>query len=589
MNDITGGNMSRLVFLFSVVFVLAACADNNAETVEQNEENVSQIEETEEAENTEEVTNEFSEEPEDEVALEYEEIGYRFVDYSEFTDEIRANEEDIRAQWADGDYNAEAPLVVLDPYGIAPLSALVLFETEEPVTVTYGVEGQTEDTTFINTIEEAKTIHELPVFGLYAGRDNTVRIELEDADGNITEHQVQITTEPLPEGFYDLELVETQPERMHPGVTFLNSSAAEYTAVDSQGEIRFMLKPWMANNVEHLSNGNFVINLRREHHEDDASAVVYDHILEVDYLGRPYNSYIFEMDNYAGQYPFDHDIIELDNGNLLALVHDSQSEFVEDAMIEFSLETGEIYRVTDFKDLFPSDYYEDYEFEGEPSFDWLHHNAIHQTADGKSLLISGRNHDIIIKMTYPENEIEWILTADNGWEETTRPDEYMLEPVGDVKFQMAQHAVEEMPDQDGNPDTMDIMLFDNNRFIMRGHEEVAHDYSRAVQYRINEVDMTVEEIWSYGEERGEASYSDIVSDADFLEESNTVLIDFGRTYNANDDAVSQIVEVDKETNEVVFEYHLTQTQRSDRRQIYRAERLPLYDPNYQYETILNKE
>lgn len=202
--------------------------------------------------------------------------------------------------------------------------------------------------------------------------------------------------------------------------------------------------------------------------------------------------------------------------------------------------------------------------------------------------MSGRNHDMIVKMTYPENEIEWISVIDDNWEETTRPDEYMLEPVGDVKFQMAQHAVEEMPDQDDDPDTMDIMVFDNNRMIMRGHEDEAEKYSRAVQYRINEADMTVEEIWSYGEERGEYSYTDIVSDADYLEESNNVLIDFGRAYNENGDAVSHIVEVDKETNEVVFEYHLTQTERSDRRQIYRAERLPLYPENYTSTSFLDE-
>src|SRR5690625_1941785 len=164
----------------------------------------------------------------------------------------------------------------------------------------------------------------------------------------------------------------------------------------------------------------------------------------------------------------------------------------------------------------------------------------------------------------------------------------MLEPIGDVKFHMAHHAVEEMPDQDGNDNTMDIMLFDNNRMIMRGHEEEAEKYSRAVQYRINEVDMTIEEIWSYGEERGESSFSDIVSNANYFEETNNVLIDFGRTYNEDNAAVSQIVEVDKETNEVVFEYHVTQTERSDRRQIYRADRQPLYNEAYEYQPILEK-
>src|SRR5699024_6980214 len=111
--------------------------------------------------------------------------------------------------------------------------------------------GKTEEVTIPNTIEEFNTVHELPVLGLYAGVANKVQIELEDEDGNVTEQQIQIETEAIPEGYYDLDLVESKPEEMTPGLTFLNSSAGEYTAVDSLGDIRFMIKPWMANNVEH--------------------------------------------------------------------------------------------------------------------------------------------------------------------------------------------------------------------------------------------------------------------------------------------------------------------------------------------------
>lgn len=574
--------MLKVILSLGLALILVGCGS----TSEDNNENQSTGNTA-----TEEATENVEQSENDEVSegkSEDEDIGYRFIENTDFLEEQAAKENEIRKEWENGTYPPDAPLVVVDPYDIAPLSGVLLFETVEPVKASYYVEGDTEDTTFSDTIDEFKEAHEIPILGLYADRENTVQVELEDEAGNQEEYQVQLETEPIPEGFYDLELVESQPKKMHPGLTFLNSSASEYTAVDSQGDIRFMLKPWMANNVEHLDNGNFIILLRRDHVEDDASGVVYDHLLEVDMMGKTYNSYIFEMDNYESQYPFDHDMIELDNGNILALVHDSQNEYVEDNMIEFDMDTGEILKVTDFKDLFPADYYEDYQYQGEDSYDWLHHNSIDQTADGKSLLMSGRNHDMIVKMTYPENEIEWISVIDDNWEETTRPDEYMLEPVGDVKFQMAQHAVEEMPDQDDDPDTMDIMVFDNNRMIMRGHEDEAEKYSRAVQYRINEADMTVEEIWSYGEERGEYSYTDIVSDADYLEESNNVLIDFGRAYNENGDAVSHIVEVDKETNEVVFEYHLTQTERSDRRQIYRAERLPLYPENYTSTSFLDE-
>jgi len=565
--------MFKTFIYFSLLLVLAGCGNvtNGEDSEQQTEETTSEDVEAEQADNRNEALTD---------------TGYHFIDNSEYIENVTAVEDEIREQWEADTYTIESPLISVNPYEIAPLSALVFFETEEPVTVTYYVEGETEDVTIPNSIEEPNTVHEVPILGLYAGTVNNVHIELQDEAGNVQEQQIQIETEEIPAAFYDLELVESNPEEMTQGLTFLNSSGGEYTAVDSLGDIRFMLEPWMANNVEHLDNGNMLIVLRREHDENDAVAIQYDHVLELNMLGKPYNSYIFETDNFDGPFPFDHDIIELDNGNILALVHDDQTDYLEDGIIEFDHETGEVIQATDFKDLFPRSFYEEYEYEGETTYDWLHHNSIDQTEDGESILVSGRNHDMVIKMSYPENKIEWISAADENWPEGDRPDDYLLEPVGDVKFQMAQHAVEEMPDQDGNEDTMDIMLFDNNRYIMRGHEELDEQYSRAVQYRINEEDMTIEEIWSFGEERGGYSYTDIVSDADYHEQTNNVLINFGRTYNEEDEAASQIVEVDKETNEVLFEYHVTQNSRSDRRQIYRADRLPLYDESYEYNRIL---
>lgn len=151
----------------------------------------------------------------------------------------------------------------------------------------------------------------------------------------------------------------------------------------------------------------------------------------------------------------------------------------------------------------------------------------------------------------------------------------------DFKYQAGQHAVEQMPDQDGNEETIDLMIFDNNRVFTRGDEELSTEFSRAVQYRINEVNQTVEEIWSYGEERGTDFYSDIVSDADYLSESETVLINSGRVQDENSDEVySMIVEVTKtEEPDVVYEVHYGPfgvDGMSGYVQMYRAERLSLY-------------
>jgi len=86
---------------------------------------------------------------------------------------------------------------------------------------------------------------------------------------------------------------------------------------------------------------------------------------------------------------------------------------------------------------------------------------------------------------------------------------------------------------------------------LRNFENKLH-YSRAVEYKINKRDKTVEQVWQYGTERGEEFFSSIVSDVDYLEKSNTVLVTSG--YLTKGTSLSgKIVEVDYETGKEVFE------------------------------------
>src|SRR5699024_6986108 len=138
--------------------------------------------------------------------------------------------------------------------------------------------------------------------------------------------------------------------------------------------------------------------------------------------------------------------------------------------------------------------YEEYDGKNAEDNDWIHQNAIWFDNRSESILISGRSQDAIMKVSYPDADIEWILAAHEDWPESY--DDYLLEPIGDVKFPAGQHAMKILPTQDGNPDTVDVLLFDNNTVITRGDEEVSDTYSRAVQYRINEKEKTVERISS---------------------------------------------------------------------------------------------
>lgn len=69
----------------------------------------------------------------------------------------------------------------------------------------------------------------------------------------------------------------------------------------------------------------------------------------------------------------------------------------------------------------------------------------------------------------------------------------------------------------------DIFILDNgnNRSKIKEEYISADDnYTRGVIYRIDTENMTIEEVWQYGKERGSDFYSPYISDVDYLGENH---------------------------------------------------------------------
>lgn len=481
-------------------------------------------------------------------------------------------EDKITEEYKDGNYTFQHPLVKVDPYDVMPLSALVMFKTEEPARVRVRVEGDDENSDIERVYDEYETVHRVPVLGLYPDAENKVSIDYMTEDGEDSEvTELTIETDPLPDDFLDPELVESQPEKMEDGLTFMIPTKKYMYAVDDNADVRWYTSLPMKLAFERLENGHILIATQDEARDQ------YNELVEMDMLGKVYNDYMIEIDGYDGKNLIHHDVIELPNGHLLATAHEPDSEYKEDQMIEIDRDTGETRRFINDRNLFPHEAYEDYDGKNADDNDWIHQNAIWFDKRSESVLISGRSQDTIMKLSYPDAEIDWILAADEDWPESHEP--YLLDPIGDVKFPAGQHAVKVLPTQDGDPDTTDILLFDNNTVITRGDDDESDEYSRAVQYRINEKEKTVEEIWSYGEDRGTDFFSDIIGNAQYLFDTENRLITSGAISSGDDDdaTTSRIVEVSGDDDpEVLYEVKTPAFERSDHRYIYRAFRLPLY-------------
>jgi arylsulfate sulfotransferase len=134
----------------------------------------------------------------------------------------------------------------------------------------------------------------------------------------------------------------------------------------------------------------------------------------------------------------------------------------------------------------------------------------------------------------------------------------------DFEWNWYQHATKLLPN--GN-----LMLFDNgdNRNFTGDLK-----YSRAVEYKINENGKTVQQVWQYGKERGQETFSSIVSDVDYYAETNTVVFTPGSiTYPSNR---GKMVEVSRSSGNVVFEVTVLPPTDLSRVTMHRTDKIKLY-------------
>lgn len=493
------------------------------------------------------------------------------------TDLIKEQEE-IEKEWQeeymDGNHALDNPMVIQDPYGEAPLTALTKFRTENPSRITVTVASRSEAQDITHTYPAFNQEHDIPVLGLYPDTDNEVTIEAEDRQGNVQEQTISIETNGTLASAHDRKVIESSPEEMEPGLTFVNTGETEPYGVDEEGDIRWYSSRTGGFAFKRLANGNLLQGMSES--ADDRN----EYLLETDMLGKVQHQYEVNVPNYKDNNVIHHDAIELPNNNLLVTVHDNSNSYEEDTMVEIDRDTGETVETLDLKDIFPSEAYEEYSGPHESDGDWIHQNAVWYDAETESILVSGRHQSAVLSLSYPDMDINWILAAPEGWSEDMA--EKVLEPESDnLKYPGAQHSPMILPDQDDNPDTKDVLLFDNNVAVTRGDESISRDFSQGIQYRINEEEGTVETVWNYGEERGKDFFSNVVGDADYMYETENRLLTSGYQELENSYRAT-IVETAGDTDEVVYELELTGIESGDGRIVYRSERMPLYPEAWNY-------
>jgi arylsulfate sulfotransferase len=395
----------------------------------------------------------------------------------------------LAAELEGGTHPWTAPLVILDPYGAAPLSALLLFSTETPSRISLRVPGKAGRVPFAHAFGGYRTRHLLPVYGLVPDATNEVEVRATAEGGGSSVRVVPIRTEALPASLeaFRIDVLKYSPGELQPGVTILSDGVPK-VGFDETGAVRFVLDLPALPPSQYSFGGRMILATGSTHFGD---VVFY----EADCLGRIYG---------AASAPFGvHHDIEPMGGERFLVAGSADRPSVEDLIYELDMGTGKAERVLDLAAILdpgrPSPYRSD--------SDWLHLNKVSWSARDGSVVVSGRNQSAVAKLSCPEGRISWILGNHEDW--LPGYAKYFLYPEGEgFSWPVAQHFPVELPDQDGDPHTLDLLLFDNHGILAEASAASAEPYSRIVQYRIDERRRRVREVREFGESFGPELFAD---------------------------------------------------------------------------------
>lgn len=474
------------------------------------------------------------------------------------------NEKAFLADFEKGDYTLENPLIVVNPYLINPLAALILFRTEKDSVPTLTVRGKTSVGNISKTFDRG-TVHILPVLGLYKECDNIVEITLDTGETTT----VTVTTGELPSLTQEVENIVTTPEYMDGQMMFVSAAGKSVPGgYDYNGDCRWTLAENFVFDMKRAKNGNLLMGSYRY------SRVPYHAtgICEVTMAGKIIKEY-----RMPGNYH--HDQFEMEDGNILVLTQDFHRDTVEDMLVLLDRETGDILRTWDIRGLFPMDVGKSGSWS---QHDWFHCNAVWYDKPTNSLSLSGRHQDIIINIDYDTGELNWMLGDPEGWP-AELVEKYFFTPVGDVEnfdWQYEQHACLITPDGD-------VMCFDNGHWRAKSKENYRlnrDNFSRGVRYRIDTEKMEIEQVWQFGKERGQWFYSPYICNVEYYGEGHYMVHSGGIGFidgTASEKLLPAFLDPDDPTHQqrsvtvevkddvVMYEMHLPS-------QFYRAEKLHLY-------------
>lgn len=489
--------------------------------------------------------------------------------------------------------------VTVNPSGYNPLAANITMNLPALGRMKIVVHSKPDSYTpnveyFFNSIEKGQTI---TVLGLYPNYENQVDLIYTDKQGNERGRsliKIKIGTLEYLHLPKKCRVTKIDPSKIEPGMNLINSPGESETdtsipyMVDFDGEIRWILDwrnhPYLDHisqccGLKRLHNGNYFVGDKNNHQ-----------LAEINVLGEIIHRWDLKKMGFA----FHHDITEKADGKLLITVTKNDAKLqggtdvrIYDHVIEFDPVKGQINKFWDFTAILDSSRILDGWTPGpglkvQDKSNWLHNNGIDESIDGD--IICTARWQGVFKYSY-SGDLKWIIAPHCNW--GNKYQKYLLMPLDksgtpitdpdvlngkkrhpDFDWFWGGHCPVELPN--GN-----VLVFDNGfcRWYTSAHDI---NYSRAVEYKIDEKNMTIQQVWEYGYEMADY-YAAAVSGVDYLKQTGNYLFCPGMGNRlSNGSAGGRMVEIDPKSNTVVFELELESSYST---LFHRANRISLYPDN----------
>ena len=388
------------------------------------------------------------------------------------------------------------------------------------------------------------TNHSETLLGFKPDQTNEIQVTVYDKDRNayIAPQLLTFDTAPLPADFPTYTVLTNEPSMMEPGymLAVINHAyviTGDIIIMDNTGNVVWYCPTPTSgsgyDDVRQLDNGDLFLQL----------APPVNEFIEMNMLGE-----IVRTWQPPAQYPIQiHEGLVTSHGTIMYLSDASNtvSEFpssdlipdpplittnVDDnPIVEISFTNSALLNVwspltNGLIDPTRVTYLTYGEYSGSSyGADSEHANALIDDTNDNSIILSMRDQNAVVKFSRSTGQVKWILGPHALWGMNWEP--YLLTPVGTpFNWNYGQHAPELTTEGT-------LLLYNDNPYQASPFDATVADqsnYSSAVEYSINETNMTVSEVWnSAWQTNQDRLYTPVVGRVQWLPQTRNVFVTYG--------------------------------------------------------------